>query len=236
MFKDAAECVSAAAAALRREGQSGGLSPDDWSLVRRHCKNVMVWLEARHQNVLAARIEREYEAFKRAWHEAAGSSKWAFEAADSAEELAATLSALDRFRPHIIRDDSHKPTTPDADAEQHVARRRRGRGYQTELRLQRFLAEHRSDYERLVPQCLGGDAAALAEFREMFGPRAIADRWAAEDNHRPDRNEANRWNSAIKTSSTYRELIQPLLGRPPRPPANWQDPDDGTDRWRELLS
>jgi hypothetical protein len=82
---------------------------------------------------------------------------------------------------------------------------------------------------------LEGDEEAVREFQDEFGPTALATRWAAEEGEPADGPAVNRWCTAIKGAKFYRDMIQPLLARPPRPPVNWallgRD-----DSWDEALT
>ncbi|NQU74994.1 MAG: hypothetical protein HQ546_01610, partial [Planctomycetes bacterium] len=82
----------------------------------------------------------------------------------------------------------------------------------TQPEVARYLSEQLVKYNELVPRCLAGDPPAIIQFRDTFGPTAIAN--AIGDGCKKQ--------NVVKTQ-TYKDKIKPvLIGRPPkdwRPPA-----------------
>jgi len=209
-----------------------------WRQIQRQSKDVMVYLESRGHAVLAARVDREYTQCKSAWQQlVAGEpkAKWLSNLGDAAEEISATLAALHRFQAHLDPAAS-KPDIREPLEQQQTPPRRKGRAIETDLRLQAYLRDNVAVYRRLLPQVAAGDGAARLKFRETFGPKAIADRWAAEDGEASPLQAANRWSAAIKASPVYEKLIKPLFANPPELPFGWQQVADDADGWDEILS
>jgi hypothetical protein len=87
----------------------------------------------------------------------------------------------------------------------------------TQPEVAKYLSERTPRYNELVPGCLAGEAKAIKEFKELFGPTAIADAIG---------NGCQKQN--VQQTRTYREEIQPLLKRPPRRPKGWTAPEADT--------
>ena len=99
-----------------------------------------------------------------------------------------------------------------ASAAQDVDRpKRRGRWPEarTQPEVARYLSERKAKYDGLVPLCLQGDKKAHKEFKEFFGPtaiaRAIGDGCYAE---------------AVSNTETYEKRIRPVIQG--RPPEGWE--------------
>jgi len=79
-----------------------------------------------------------------------------------------------------------------------------------------YLKTNKPEYERLVADCLIGEAEATKKFRQLFGPTAIAE--ALGDNCTKQH---------ISQCIVYQDEIRPVLTKPPVAPKNWQPPDLG---------
>ena len=197
-------------------------------------------LEACRQQVLAARVEREYHAFKDAWDAAsANGNVLTRELSDAAEELCATLAALERFKgclldSNITTAPSHKGIGARTVVDSKPARRK-GRRLEAHLRLKAWLSNREHQFSELVARIMNDDRVALDEFKDAFGPKAMAICWASEEGKQPDGREVNRWSTAIKESSIYQQMIQPLFSKPPQPPVGWQRRSADRHLWDDLL-
>jgi len=81
----------------------------------------------------------------------------------------------------------------------------------------KYLKKNNSEYERLVPDCLNGLPETTRQFRELFGPTAIAE---ALGDHCTKQH--------VSKCDVYRNEIRPVLAKPPTAPKNWQPPDLGS--------
>ena len=109
-----------------------------------------------------------------------------------------------------------------------VSARQLGRGIDVEIKLKRFLQAHSGEFHRLVPLILEGHHKSFRQFKNLFGPMAVARKFAEGDE-----SEAKRIKTALQGTETYLNQIKPLFGKPPRRPEGWQD--EGTDASVEML-
>lgn len=229
MFEAVAAEILAAVQERRAQRGAGHLDSGRWRSVRDGCEEIIVFLEICRRQALANRVERGYDRLKQAWHEPVASAGDEERLTDAAEALSRTLSFLEKYRRHLGQAGAarEKPglTGPTASSLQSGADRRgtrhKWRGLETTRRLQAHVGERQILYKRLARRILEGDDGAVSEFRDEFGPTALATRWAAEEGEPADGPAVNRWCTAIKGAKFYRDMIQPLLARPPQAPMNW---------------
>ncbi|MBC8357156.1 MAG: hypothetical protein H8E66_34730 [Planctomycetes bacterium] len=198
-------------------------------------------LEASRQHVLAARVERECRVLKEAWDEAAANGYvLTTKLSDAAEELRATLAALARFKQHLAGFTSPMSTRSRENNgscldEKVKPPRRKGRRLETHLRLKALLVNRAHQFWGLANRIMKHDPVALDEFKDTFGPKALATRWAAEEGEPPDGREINRWNTAIKESCLYKQMIRPVTSNPPELPVGWQQHSLDEHLWDDVL-
>jgi len=103
----------------------------------------------------------------------------------------------------------------------------------TEAAVQDYLQSHKTAYRRLGQGCLDGRRGAAEEFRDLFGPTAIArvinDMLGITDPRARCRKQD------VSRTPTYRARIRPLLASPPRRPEGWVAPDDGGSPAQDIL-
>jgi hypothetical protein len=111
-----------------------------------------------------------------------------------------------------------------------------GRNLETEKRLQRYLRDRDTQYQRLVEVILKGDAGAMRCFKNEFGPTAFARHVTGETGS--DENEFKRIKTAVQMTRTYLNRVKPVLrGRPPK---DWisgeKDGETGDEEIRAFLN
>ena len=144
------------------------------------------------------------------------------------QEIPKVAAALERFKSHLSHANMATPRSHEGNGTRTVAvsmpQRRKGRRLEAHLRLKALLSNREHQFSQFVTRIMNDDRVALNKFKDIFGPKALALCWASEEDGPPDGMEVNRWSTAIKESSIYKKMIQPLFSKPPQPPVGWQRP------------
>lgn len=221
MFEELAGLLRTTVEELAGHEAAAWRSPDRWQQFRDQSKAVIVILEMRKQEVLAQRVEREYQRFcdaaqrlatqfERPWSAKSLTEEDKHPVVEAGRELSATLSALARFRDHILVDN------PEERATRQPGRAKVCRA-DVERELEQYLNSRIEDFKRLVQPVLAGEGQATEEFRGLFGPTAMARQLA-----RILKAEEKAVKTAIQETRLYQEQIKPLFAKPPQPPPGWE--------------
>lgn len=103
----------------------------------------------------------------------------------------------------------------------------------TEMAVRNYLQQHKATYRRLGQACLDGRPEAATEFRNLFGPTAIA-RGISQGLGITDPAAKCRKQDVGRTR-TYQAFIRPLMGTPPQRPEAWVAPNETDTGLQDIL-